>query len=266
MPLRQLCELLESATKECTARHDELMTAAQTGLPIPERERTDAHRRYKAIRPQVLSAYRALGESPLKWQEWLGEVEGRLIALVSHEERARRRCRDWQASNPGVPLSQRLLDDISAGHVQRVAHLVPYLAHLEQLADLFPDRDEANPEPTRAPLAFPQEVPEGGVNETYQPSGPLTPEDCHILTVLDANRPGALTYAQIVKESVRLELADRKKVRRLNDSAIRARVPFLLRSGLIERPPGTKKKGVGITDRGRQTLADARANSTENQR
>jgi hypothetical protein len=92
---------------------------------------------------------------------------------------------------------------------------------------------------------------------------PLTDGDRYILTVLEAHRAEPLTYARILKESVRIEREDRTKVRRLSDNTIRTRVPVLLTHQLATRPPGTMKKGIAITDKGSQALAFARANSTE---
>jgi hypothetical protein len=121
------------------------------------------------------------------------------------------------------------------------------------------DRTGSNPPPvTGQASGFPV--------ETVAVSVPLTPQDFHILTVLDAHHGGALTYARIVNESVRMEQRDRGKMRRLSDSSVRIRVTVLLSRGLVERPVGTKKKGVGITDAGRKALSFARGNPTETQR
>jgi hypothetical protein len=88
----------------------------------------------------------------------------------------------------------------------------------------------------------------------------LTDEDRFILTVLNAHRGKALTFRLIVTESVRMELKDRKTVRRLADKTLRNRVKILESVGLVARPPETKKKGISITDAGRQALAVAAAN------
>ncbi len=91
----------------------------------------------------------------------------------------------------------------------------------------------------------------------------LTDEDRYILTVLEANCGKSLTYARILKESVRMEIEDRTKVRRLSDSTVRARVKVLESHGMVARPIGTKKKGISITDQGFRALGFARENSTE---
>jgi hypothetical protein len=92
------------------------------------------------------------------------------------------------------------------------------------------------------------------------PAATLTDTDRSILIVLNAcGKP--LSYARIANESVAMERQDRTKqpeersgVRRLSDSAIRARVRVLLWLGYVGRPAETKKKGVAITEAGRQAL------------
>ena len=49
--------------------------------------------------------------------------------------------------------------------------------------------------------------------------------------------------------------ADPKMMRRLNDSGIRSCVQNLLKSGFVERPCGTKRKGIGITELGIHALS-----------
>jgi hypothetical protein len=104
------------------------------------------------------------------------------------------------------------------------------------------------------------------VRDEAPPLPSLTDEDSYILTVLQATGGKSLTQRRIMQESVRMECEDRTKVRRLSDSTIRTRVPVLLTHQLVARPPGTKKKGIAITDKGSQALAFGRANSTETQR
>src|SRR5262249_39268729 len=76
----------------------------------------------------------------------------------------------------------------------------------------------------------------------------LTDDDRYILIVLDAHRGKAVTYSQIERESVRMNRDDPQKIKRLSDRTIRHRVPVLIERGFAERPPGTKKKGVAISD------------------
>jgi hypothetical protein len=94
----------------------------------------------------------------------------------------------------------------------------------------------------------------------------LTPEDRYILIVLDANRGKALTFRQILNESVLMNRDNPKEIKRLSDSAIRARVAILESLGLIARPEGMKRKGIGITEPGARALQFARANPTQTQR
>jgi hypothetical protein len=98
------------------------------------------------------------------------------------------------------------------------------------------------------------------------PSVALTPDDLYILAVLAAASGKALTFNKIITESVRMEQADRSKVRRLSESTIRGRVRFLEAQGLVARPAGTKKKGIAITAKGSEVRKIAVANSTETQR
>jgi hypothetical protein len=92
------------------------------------------------------------------------------------------------------------------------------------------------------------------------------PEDGHILAVLGSRHGEAMTYRQIVTESTRLEREDRGNVRRLSYNMVRSRVPILITLGLVERPPGTQKKGVAITAAGRRHLDLVRPNSTQTRR
>jgi hypothetical protein len=146
------------------------------------------------------------------------------------------------------------------------------LAELGNLIDLL--RGQSAPPPqTRYPVEATVAGFAPGAMEQLQavvrpaPSAaPLTGVDVSILAVLDASRPRALSYRHIVGESVRLEREDRTKMRRLADSAIRARVPVLISLGLVARPDRTQKQGVAITDKGLEALRAALANSTETQR
>jgi hypothetical protein len=129
------------------------------------------------------------------------------------------------------------------------------------------DESAGLPESKPYPVHVASMAPE--VVEQLRPASPrvaLTNEDRYILTVLDAHRGKALTFDQIARESVKMEQKDRKKIRRLSDSMIRQRVPILLHSGLVARPPGTEKKGVSITDAGHQALALTHGNPQETDR
>jgi hypothetical protein len=97
------------------------------------------------------------------------------------------------------------------------------------------------------------ELPDPEQGPDAIPSAVLSTEDCHVLTILEqAGR--AMTYREIAAESVRINGRDRSAMPRLSDSTIRSRVRELIGLGLIARPEGTQKKGVGITDKGRSTL------------
>jgi hypothetical protein len=88
--------------------------------------------------------------------------------------------------------------------------------------------------------------------ERYRPAGPgLTDDDHHILAVLDAHAGKTLILARTIRESVRMQCQDWASLRLLSDSTLRGRLPVLFDQGLVARPPGTKKKGVFITDPGR---------------
>jgi hypothetical protein len=94
----------------------------------------------------------------------------------------------------------------------------------------------------------------------------LTEDDSAILTILNGFRGRALTYRDILNQSSQLNSANPRTIRRLSDSTLRKRVPFLLTHDLVARPPGTQKKGIGITDKGCQALHIARGNPPETQR
>ncbi len=95
-----------------------------------------------------------------------------------------------------------------------------------------------------------------------QPAALLTDDDVLILTVLDANRGKALSFRKIINESTRMNSEDRALMpRRLNAHVLRSRLPYLI--GLVERPPGTKNKGVGINQAGHDALAFVRTNTTQ---
>lgn len=100
----------------------------------------------------------------------------------------------------------------------------------------------------------------------HAPTFALSDEDIYILIVLDAHRGNALTFHRLFTESVRMNRAAPRQVKRLSDSTIRARVPVLNTLGLVARPPETQKKGVAITDSGHEALRLARGNTTERQR
>ncbi len=107
------------------------------------------------------------------------------------------------------------------------------------------------------------------VGELLTPAPPavaLTDADRYILTVLDAHRGKALTFHRIEREAYRMNREDPQRIKRLSDSMIRQRVPVLVERGLVVRPPGTKKKGICITDDGHQALHLATGNPTEPQR
>ena len=94
----------------------------------------------------------------------------------------------------------------------------------------------------------------------------LTTEDQYILTVLDGHCGKALTYLEIERESVQLNRDDPQKIKRLSDSMIRQRVRVLLQLGLVVRPPGTRKKGICITDAGHRAFHFAAGNPPETHR
>jgi hypothetical protein len=91
----------------------------------------------------------------------------------------------------------------------------------------------------------------------------LTPGDVSILTILAASERGALTYREIVNESIRMERQDRTRMRRLSETTVEKRVAVLLAHRLVARPPGTQKKGVCITADGSRVLEFARGNPPE---
>jgi hypothetical protein len=101
-----------------------------------------------------------------------------------------------------------------------------------------------------------------------QPPPVLSEEDLSILIILDAHREkrGALTFRAIANASVKMNLEDPKRIRRLSLSMIRQRLPVLLEARLVARPPHTQKKGVGITTAGQQAIRPARTNPTQTQR
>jgi hypothetical protein len=102
----------------------------------------------------------------------------------------------------------------------------------------------------------------------FRPAAPhvsLTDDDFHILTIL-AEHGKAVPFAKIISASIKMNRDDPKKMKRLSDSTLRGRVPVMLERGLVARPPGTRKKGIAITDAGRKALESAAANSTETQR
>jgi hypothetical protein len=115
-------------------------------------------------------------------------------------------------------------------------------------------------------VAVDQEVVDALRQLMVRPTVPLTEDDRYILTILDAYRNKALTYEQIEKESIRMNGEDHTSMRRLNDSIIRQRIPILETVGFVARPPGTQKKGVSITEAGRNALHFPHGNPTETQR
>jgi hypothetical protein len=100
-----------------------------------------------------------------------------------------------------------------------------------------------------------------GATAEFVPTG----EDITILAIL-AEAGRALTFREIIAESLRLEQQDRKRFRRLSDRMVRDRAGILLSHRLAERPPDTKKKGIGITTAGRNVLIFAAAKLPQTRR
>jgi hypothetical protein len=75
----------------------------------------------------------------------------------------------------------------------------------------------------------------------------------YILEILAASR-SAMTYDRIVKESTSANRENPRSMPRLSETAVRSNVNVLLALELVARPTGTKKQGVGITDKGRSCL------------
>jgi hypothetical protein len=167
----------------------------------------------------------------------------------------------------GPTVNQRMLDRMSS---DPESLMVMPAAEKKTQGD-EPDDDGKLPAPDAYPVriaAMDTEVVgqlAAGLAGLLQPA-PLLPEDCCILTILANHGGKALTYRQILNESVKMNRADPRAARRLTDSAIRQRVPVLLVLELVARPKGTKKKGVGITEAGRRSMDFARGNPTETQR
>jgi hypothetical protein len=99
--------------------------------------------------------------------------------------------------------------------------------------------------------------PRGPQPVTLDPSAAaLADTDYAILTVL--HRAGrALMCRQIEQQSAGLRRSGHS-VLLLSERVVRGRVPHLLAAGLVERPPGTRRKGVGITPKGISRLAEER--------
>jgi hypothetical protein len=89
----------------------------------------------------------------------------------------------------------------------------------------------------------------------------LLPEDITILAVL-AEAGHALTVAQIVQLSAGMYRQEVKECRRpafasVAETAVKKRLPYLLKAGLLARPQGRKARTVGITPPGQQALKKA---------
>jgi hypothetical protein len=119
------------------------------------------------------------------------------------------------------------------------------------------------------PLPPPVSTGAGRQQQAPPPAAPEfvpLPEDITILTVLAAAGQ-ALRNADIVRDAAAL-LQEKRKARQktrlilVSETVLGDRIPLLLDAGLVARPLGSngkpmERKGVGITDKGREFLKRA---------
>jgi hypothetical protein len=123
-----------------------------------------------------------------------------------------------------------------------------------------PVKPPATPTPPQTPPAV--EVKQAAPAVNGAATAVLFIEDKTILRVL-SEAGCALTFAQICQDAAalvrKLGGAQAAGLVTLSETKVKERVPVLESQGLVSRPPGpqgrpTRRKGVGITDKGRERL------------